>query len=151
MDVTQWVEQKFGAPLLRLHGQIYERTEGRIGHTVPGLAPMLLLHTTGAKSGRPRTNALTYARDGDGYLIVASMGGSDRNPAWYHNLRAHPDAEINVGPKRFAVTSRCVTPDDADYQRMWTIVNKNNGDRYNAYQRKTSRPIPIFELKSAQA
>jgi deazaflavin-dependent oxidoreductase (nitroreductase family) len=107
---------------------------------------MLLLHTVGAKTGQPRTNSLTYARDGDGYLIVASMGGSDRNPAWYHNLRAHPDAEINVGPKRFGVTARRVTPEDSDYQRMWELVNKNNADRYKAYQRKTSRPIPIFEL-----
>ncbi|HZQ33571.1 MAG TPA: nitroreductase family deazaflavin-dependent oxidoreductase [Mycobacterium sp.] len=148
MNVSEWVEQNLAGPMLRLHNEIYQRTDGRIGHKVPGLAPMLLLHSTGAKSGQPRTNSLTYARDGDAYLIVASMGGSDRNPAWYHNLRAHPDVEINVGPKRFAVTARLVTPDDADYQRMWQLVNKNNADRYNAYQRKTSRPIPIFELKA---
>jgi F420H(2)-dependent quinone reductase len=134
--------------LLRLHNTIYQGTGGRVGHHFPGMPPALLLHTTGAKTGRPRTNSLTYSRDGDAYLIVASMAGSDRNPAWYHNLKAHPEAEINVGPKRFGVRARLVTPDDPDYRRMWRQVNENNADRYDAYQSKTSRPIPIFELKA---
>jgi deazaflavin-dependent oxidoreductase (nitroreductase family) len=114
------------------------------------MPPSLLLHTTGAKTGQPRTNSLTYAGDGDAYLIVASNSGSDRYPGWYHNLRAHPDAEINVGPRRFPVTARLVTPDDSDYQRMWQLVNNNNADRYSRYQHKTSRPIPIFELKATR-
>ena len=150
MDVSQWLEQNVGGQLLRLHNKIYQGTGGRVGHKFPGMPPSLLLHTTGAKTGQPRTNSLTYSRDGDAYLIVASMGGSDRHPAWYHNLRAHPDAEINVGPRRFPVTARLVTPDDSDYQRMWQLVNNNNADRYIAYQRKTSRPIPIFELKATR-
>ena len=150
MDVSQWLEHNLGGQLLRLHNKIYQGTGGRVGHKFPGMPPSLLLHTTGAKTGQPRTNSLTYSRDGDAYLIVASMGGSDRNPAWYHNLRAHPDAEINVGPRRFPVTARLVTPDDSDYQRMWQLVNNNNADRYIAYQRKTSRPIPIFELKATR-
>ena len=150
MDVSQWLEHNLGGQLLRLHNKIYQGTDGRVGHKFPGMPPSLLLHTTGAKTGQPRTNSLTYSRDGDAYLIVASMGGSDRNPAWYHNLRAHPDAEINVGPRRFPVTARLVTPDDSDYQRMWQLVNNNNADRYRAYQRKTSRPIPIFELKATR-
>ena len=150
MDVSQWLEHNLGGQLLRLHNKIYQGTDGRVGHKLPGMPPSLLLHTTGAKTGQPRTNSLTYSRDGDAYLIVASMGGSDRNPAWYHNLRAHPDAEINVGPRRFPVTARLVTPDDSDYQRMWQLVNNNNADRYIAYQRKTSRPIPIFELKATR-
>ncbi len=148
MDISQWAEKNVGAPLLRLHDRLYQKTEGRIGHKFPGGPPSLLLHTTGAKTGQPRTNSLSYARDGDAYLIVASNGGSDRYPGWYHNLRAQPNAEINVGPTRFAVIWRQVTPDDSDYQRMWQIVNKNNGNRYNGYQRRTSRPIPIFELKA---
>lgn len=148
MDVREWVENQVGGQLLRIHNKIYQGTDGRIGHKLPGMPPSLLLHTTGAKTGQPRTNSLTYARDGDAYLIVASMGGSDRNPAWYHNLKAQSDAEINVGPRRFGVRARLVTPDDSDYQRMWLLVNENNADRYNAYQRKTSRPIPIFELKA---
>lgn len=139
-------EQLVGVPLLRLHDMIYQKTNGRIGHRIPGAPPCLLLHTVGAKTGQPRTTSLTYARDGDSYLIVASNGGEERYPGWYHNLRKRPDCEINVGPKRSAVTARRVTRDDADYPRMWQLVNKNNADRYNGYQSRTSRPIPIFVL-----
>jgi deazaflavin-dependent oxidoreductase (nitroreductase family) len=115
MDVREWVEKEVGGRILSLHDRIYQKTEGRIGHKIPGVPPSLLLHTTGAKTGQPRTNSLTYARDGDAYLIVASNGGSDRHPGWYHNLRARPEAEINVGPKRFSVSWRQVTPADSDY------------------------------------
>ncbi|MCV7440858.1 nitroreductase family deazaflavin-dependent oxidoreductase [Mycobacterium paraense] len=141
------VEQFVLIPFLRLHDTIYRKTDGRIGHRIPGMPPSLLLHTTGAKTGRPRTTTLTYAKDGDSYLIVASKGGDDRNPAWYHNLRKSPDCEISAGPRRIAVTARQVGPDDPDYARLWDIVNKNNGNRYNGYQSRTTRPIPIFVLK----
>lgn len=139
-------EQFVGVPMLRLHDKIYQGTNGRIGHKMPGVPPSLLLHTVGAKTGQPRTTSLTYARDGDSYLIVASKGGDERNPGWYHNLRKHPDCEINVGPKRFAVTARNVGPDDADYARLWQLVNKNNANRYDGYQQRTTRPIPVFAL-----
>jgi F420H(2)-dependent quinone reductase len=132
--------------MLPIHDAIYQKTGGWIGHWVPGMPPSLLLHTVGAKTGQPRTSTLSYARDGDSYLIVASNAGSDRYPAWYHNLRKHPECEINIGPKRFAVTARRVTPEDADYPRLWQLANKNNANRYNGYQRQTSRPIPIFAL-----
>lgn len=146
MDVSRWVEQQVGPQLLRLHDAIYQRTNGRIGHRVPGVPPMLLLHTTGAKTGKPRTTSLSYARDGDSYLVVASKGGDPRSPGWYHNLKANPNVEINVGPKRFGVTARPVTPDDPDYARLWQIVNKNNANRYEAYQSRTPRPIPVIVL-----
>ncbi len=131
---------------LRVHDMVYQRTNGRIGHRLPGAPPSLLLHTVGAKTGQPRTTSLSYAKDGDGYLIVASKGGDPRSPGWYHNLKANPNAEINVGPKRFGVAARAVLPDDPDYSRLWQIVNKNNADRYTEYQRKTSRPIPVIIL-----
>jgi deazaflavin-dependent oxidoreductase (nitroreductase family) len=111
--------------------------------------PSLLLHTVGAKTGTARTTSLSYARDGGNYLIVASKGGYPKAPGWYHNLKAHPSVEINVGPKRFGVTAKPVLPDDPDYARLWQIVNKNNSNRYVAYQKKTSRPIPVVVLKPA--
>jgi F420H(2)-dependent quinone reductase len=135
--------------MLPIHDAIYQKTGGWIGHRVPGMPPSLLLHTVGAKTGQPRTSTPSYARDGDSYLIVASNAGSDRYPAWYHNLRKHPECEINIGPKRFAVTARRITPEDADYPRLWQLANKNNANRYNGYQRKTSRPIPIFALTAS--
>ena len=67
--------------MLPIHDAIYQKTDGWIGHWVPGMPPSLLLHTVGAKTGQPRTSTLTYARDGDSYLIVASNAGSDRYPA----------------------------------------------------------------------
>jgi F420H(2)-dependent quinone reductase len=140
------LEQYVLAPMLRLHDTIYRKTDGRIGHQVPGMPPSLLLHTTGAKTGKQRTSTLTYAKDGDAYLVVASYGGSDKYPAWYHNLTKQPEVEINVGPKRFPVTARKVTADDADFTRLWEIVNKNNANRYSSYQGRTARQIPIFAL-----
>ena len=138
--------EQLGLRILALHDMIYQKTGGWIGHRVPGAPPSLLLHTVGAKTGQPRTTSLTYARDGDSYLIVASNAGAERYPGWYHNLRKHPDCEINIGPKRFAVTAQRITPDDADYQRLWQLVNKNNANRYKGYQSKTSRPMMIFAL-----
>ncbi|QUR68499.1 nitroreductase family deazaflavin-dependent oxidoreductase [Mycobacterium spongiae] len=139
-------EKLVGVPILRLHDKIYRKTQGRIGHRIPGGPPSLLLHTVGAKTGAARTTSLSYAIDGDSYLIVASNGGDERYPGWYHNLRKRPECEINVGPKRFAVTARRVTPDDADYAKMWQLVNENNSNRYSSYQSRTARPIPIFVL-----
>jgi F420H(2)-dependent quinone reductase len=146
MDVSRWLEQRVGMPLLNLHDRIYKSTNGRIGHRIPGAPPSLLLHTVGAKTGQQRTTSLTYARDGDSYLIVASKGGDPRAPGWYHNLRAKPEVEINVGPQRLPVTARPVLPDDPEYVRLWEIVNKNNANRYKNYQTRTSRPIPVITL-----
>ena len=146
MDIAQIIEQRIGVPLLRLHDAIYQGTNGRIGHRIPGGPPSLLLHTTGAKSGLPRTNSLSYARDGDDYLVVASKGGDPKAPGWYHNLTANPKVEINVGPKRFGATALPVLPGDPDYARLWQMVNKNNARRYENYQQRTSRPIPVIRL-----
>ena len=131
---------------LRVHDTLYQRTNGWIGHRIPGAPPSLLLHTVGAKTGAARVNALSYAKDGDDYLVVASKGGDPKAPGWYHNLKANPRVEINVGPKRFAVNAVPVLPADPDYARLWQIVNKNNGDRDTAYQAKTTRPIPVIRL-----
>lgn len=108
--------------------------------------PTLLLRTTGRRSGARRTNALVYARDRDNYLVVASNGGADRPPAWLHNLRAQPDVEIQIGRERRRATARVVEPSDPGYERLWKLVNDNNHDRYTAYQKKTTRPIPVIAI-----
>ena len=127
---------------------LYQRTDGRVGHRMLGV-PCLLLRTVGAKSGEPRVHSLTYARDGDACLVVASNGGAPRYPAWYHNLRADPAAEIQVARKRQRVTARFVTPGNADYERLWSIVNEHNRNRYRGYQKLTDRPIPVVVLSPA--
>jgi len=139
-------EKYLGLPLLKMHDRIYQKTEGRIGHQFPGVPPSLLLHTVGAKTGLARTTSLTYAKDGDAYLVVASKGGEPTAPGWYFNLKAKPDIEINVGTKRIPVTARVVGKDDPDYARLWQVVNKNNANRYAGYQKRTTRPIPVVAL-----
>ena len=134
---------------VRVHDAVYQGSKGWVGHRIPGAPNSLLLHTVGAKTGLPRTHSLSYARDGADYLVVASNGGDRRSPAWYHNLKANPRLQINVGRRRFEVTAVPVLPDDPDYARLWRIVNENNANRYDAYQAKTSRPIPVIRLVPA--
>lgn len=145
MSMPLW-EKYLGLPLLKMHDRIYQKTEGRIGHQFPGVPPSLLLHTVGAKTGLARTTSLTYAKDGDAYLVVASKGGEPTAPGWYFNLKANPEIEINLGTKRIPVTARVVGRDDPDYGRLWQVVNKNNANRYAGYQKRTTRPIPVVAL-----
>jgi F420H(2)-dependent quinone reductase len=134
--------------VLRVHEQIYKRTDGRIGHGLIGV-PTLLLRTTGRRTGAKRVNALVYARDGDRYLIVPSNGGADRPPGWLHNLKANPSVEIQIGRQRRAGTAEVIESSDPSYERLWSIVNANNKDRYTAYQRKTSRSIPVVAITAS--
>ena len=133
---------------LRFHAAVYKGTDGRIGHNMIGV-PTLMLRTTGRRSGAQRTNSLVYARDGDDYVVVASMGGADRNPAWLHNLRAKPEVEIQIGRKRQPARARELGPSDPDYARLWKVANDGNRGRYDEYQTKTSRSIPVVVLTPA--
>jgi deazaflavin-dependent oxidoreductase (nitroreductase family) len=134
-----------GIRLLKVHQWVYERSGGRVGHRL-GPTRNLLLRTVGARSGLPRTTALTYSRDGGDYIVVASMGGAPRSPGWYHNLRARPEAEIQIGTRRLPVTARAVLPGDPDRDRLWRLADRNNGGRYSQYQKATTRPIPVVAL-----
>src|ERR1022692_1687477 len=134
--------QTVGMDLLSLHQRLYERTDGRVGHRLIGV-PSLLLRTTGRRTGGIRTSALVYARDGGDYVLVPSNGGADRPPGWLFNIEAKPDVEIQVGRTRSAATARVVSAGDAGYPRLWKLVNDRNHGRYDGYQAKTSRKIPL--------
>jgi F420H(2)-dependent quinone reductase len=136
--------------LLKLHAELYKRTDGRVGHRMVGVAT-LLLRSTGRRSGAVRTNALVYARDGADYLLVASKGGADSPPAWLHNVRAKPEVEIQIGRERQPGVARVVEASDPDYQRLWKLVNDNNKDRFAGYQQNTSRPIPVVAVTPSGA
>lgn len=134
--------------VLKLHQQLYERSDGRVGHRMVGV-PTLLLRSTGRRSGAQRCNALVYAADGADYVLVASNGGSDRGPGWLFNVRAKPEVEIQIGRTRSPGVVRTLEPGDEDYERLWRLVNDNNHGRYDAYQQGTSRPIPLVVVSPA--
>jgi F420H(2)-dependent quinone reductase len=133
--------------LLSLHQRLYERTDGRLGHRTIGV-PSLLLRTTGRKSGQPRSAALVYARDGQDYVLVASNGGSDQAPGWLFNVEATPAVEIQVARSRMAATARVVRAGDESYPRLWKLVNDRNHGRYERYQVKTDRKIPLVVIRA---
>ena len=134
-----------GLWLLHVHQAIYELSGGRVGHGMLGV-PCLLLRTTGRRTGKRRTSALVYARDGDDYVVVASLGGSDRPPAWLHNVRAEPHVGVQVGRRRFPATAGVVERGEDGYARLWRLVNEENRGRYDRYQARTRRPIPLVRL-----
>lgn len=107
-------------------------------------APLLLLTTRGAKSGTERTMPLAYTRDGDRYVIVASKGGAPTNPGWFHNLRAHPEVTVEVGPEQFRARATVV---DADERRRLFDRHAARLPAFADYERKTSRRIPVVVLE----
>jgi F420H(2)-dependent quinone reductase len=135
---------------LRLHQAVYERTDGRLGHRLIGV-PSLILRTTGRRTGKTRVAVLVYGSDAGRYVVVASNGGQDQPPAWLHNVRANPEVSIQVGRRRGAGRARIVEADDADYPRLWRLVNEVNHGRYDGYQELTTRPIALVLLTPAAA
>lgn len=126
------------------HVERYRATDGEEGHDWLEGSKTLLLTTTGRKSGAPRTNPLIYAPHGDGYLVVASKGGSDAPPAWYLNLSENPEVEVQVKDDRFKARARTATA--GEKPEMWeTMVNE--WQHYDAYQANTSREIPVVVLE----
>ena len=126
------------------HVRSYRETGGELGHDWKEGSSTLLLTTKGSKSGQPRTTPLIYGRSGDDYLVVASKGGSDEPPAWYRNLQAHPEAELQVLADTFPVRARDATPEEKP--AMWREMT-SHWPPYDDYQRKTEREIPVVVLE----
>jgi F420H(2)-dependent quinone reductase len=134
-------------PLLRhltgAHVALYRRSGGRLGHRPPGLPQMLLLDHVGARSGVRRTSPLVYARAGEDYVLVASKGGYPRHPAWFHNLRAHPDTTIQVGRRTIPVHARVASEEERE--RLWSrCLAVYRG--FGGYQARAGRTIPLVIL-----
>jgi deazaflavin-dependent oxidoreductase (nitroreductase family) len=126
------------------HIRRYVESDGANGHEWrPGVFT-LLLTTRGRRSGRLRRTALIYGRDGDRYVVVGSVGGSARHPAWYLNLTEHPEVEVQVGPERFRATARTATSEEKP--RLWDMMT-SIWPAYEGYQRKTRRDIPVVLLE----
>jgi deazaflavin-dependent oxidoreductase (nitroreductase family) len=115
---------------------------GVVGGMFAG-APMILLTTTGAKSGQRRTTPLVYLPDDDRFIIIASKGGAPAHPAWYHNLVAHPETTVEVGTETIPVTAVVVTGEERDrlYAKQAALR-----PAFAEYQAKTTRRIPVVAL-----
>lgn len=139
-------EENYTAPDLLLlgdeHVRRYQETDGEVGYLWNG-APTLLLSTTGRKTGQRRTTPLICARDGEDYLVVASMGGAPNHPAWYLNLTANPEVEIQDRAER--MTAVASTASGADKPRLWKLVT-DVWPNYDVYQSRTERNIPVVVL-----
>ena len=116
---------------------------GKVGGPFEG-APLLLLTTTGARSGQRRTTPLVYLPDGERMLIFASKAGAPTNPDWYHNLVAHPQTTVEVGNETLNVTATVVTGEERD--RIYNEQAKLNPG-FAEYQAKTTRKIPVIALE----
>lgn len=129
-----------------VHRLLVGLTRGRAGHEFGGM-PVVELTTIGRKSGKPRTVLLTSPlRDGDGYVVVASRGGDDQHPAWFLNLRDHPDVEVAIkGGERRPMRARIVSPEDR--ATMWPQI-AGRYRNYAGYQKRTEREIPLVVLES---
>jgi deazaflavin-dependent oxidoreductase (nitroreductase family) len=127
----------------REHVDRYVATNGEEGYVWRNGAPILILTTTGRKSGALRSNALIFGRHVDDYLVVGSKGGAPAPPAWYVNLVANPDVHVQVKGDRFAAHARTATADEKP--ELWKIVTAVWPD-YDQYQQRTDREIPVVIL-----
>jgi len=128
---------------------MYRVTGGRVGHRIPGHRPMLLLAHVGARSGERRISGLTYMPYDGGYVVVGSYGGGPRSPGWVYNLRAFPDAEVQVGPEKIKVRAREAS--EGERQRVWAQAVRYH-PVWGRFQQGTARAFPIVILtpRSAQ-
>lgn len=120
----------------------FRANEGKVGGRFANTS-LLLLHTTGAKSGQKRVNPVAYTTDGDRLVIIASKGGAPTNPDWYYNLVANPEARVEVGTEAFAVEAM-VTEEPERTQLYNQMADKYPG--FAEYERKTERVIPVVTL-----
>ena len=125
----------------------FRDNEGKVGGMFEG-TPLLLLHTTGAKSGAERINPLAYRKDGDALVVFASKGGAPTNPDWFHNVRANPKVSVEVGTDTREMVARVADADER--HRLWEAQKAENPN-FAAYEAKTDRQIPVVILDPVSA
>ena len=128
------------------HVRRYRETGGEVGHDWEG-TQTLILTTTGRRSGRQRQHPLIYGRHGNDFLVVASKGGAPRHPAWYLNLVADPDVEIQVRDERIRAHARTASREEKP--ELWSLMTKE-WPAYDSYQENTEREIPVVVLEPVE-
>jgi deazaflavin-dependent oxidoreductase (nitroreductase family) len=123
----------------------YRVSRGRLGGKMEK-APVCILHTVGRKSGKRRETPLLYLADGERVVLVASAGGRETSPAWYHNLRAMDAAEVEILGRRTTMTPRVASAEER--AELWPRLNEIYSD-YEAYQARTEREIPVIVMSPA--
>jgi len=126
----------------KLNVPMYRLSRGRIGGRI-GEAPVLLLTTTGRRSGQQRTAPVVYLAEGERYVVIGSNAGNDKVPAWALNLKAKPEAEIEVGPRRIAVRARVAEGEER--AELWRKSNEQYAG-FDDYASRTGRDIALFVL-----
>ncbi|MCB0112196.1 MAG: nitroreductase family deazaflavin-dependent oxidoreductase [Caldilineaceae bacterium] len=129
-----------------LHVALYRISGGKLASEIANL-PILLITTTGRKSGKPHTNPVVYLKEGQDFLVAASVGGMDWHPSWYFNLKELPQAKIKVGNQTFAVQATITSGDERDrlYEKFKAASNN-----FAKYEKNTSRVIPVIRLTPTQ-
>jgi deazaflavin-dependent oxidoreductase (nitroreductase family) len=128
------------------HAGVYRATGGKLFGRM-GKSPILLLNTVGRKTGRKRTTPLLYVMDGEDFVIITSKGGAATHPAWYLNLRANPDATVEIGDREVQVEAGVADPEEK--ARLWEKMVEMY-PTYDDYQRKTEREIPLLVLRPVE-
>lgn len=129
--------------VVALHRAVYRASRGKLGGRY-GEAPMLLLTTTGQRSGKARTQPLLYLREGDALAVIASAGGQPSHPAWFHNLLANPTVSVQIGAEHTAMRARVATPEERVV--IWPKAVAAYAS-YGTYQARTTREIPVVLLE----
>jgi deazaflavin-dependent oxidoreductase (nitroreductase family) len=121
----------------------FRANDGKVGGPFEG-APLLLLHTTGAKTGREHVTPMMYRPVDGGYAVFASKAGAPTNPDWYHNLVANPNVQAEIGTQTLRLTARVA--DNAEREPIWSAQKRENPG-FQEYEEKTSRQIPVVILE----
>ncbi len=128
---------------MRFYVFLYRLTGGKLGGRVQGLG-VLLLTTTGRKTGKERVTPLGYFQEDGCYVITASYAGNDSNPAWFYNLKSHPQVEIQIGNRKLTASAEIADP--ALREHLWARLVQLS-PAYGAYEKRTSRQIPMVLLR----
>jgi len=136
---------EFQKAVTRGHRLVLQSPIGPLLSATP-MGRFLVLHTTGRRSGQPRQTPLSYTKDSEAFVVIASDGGAAHDPDWYLNLKDHPDAEVEIGGHRRSVRAETVSGTERD--RLWRQALESFGG-YAGYQARTDREIPVVRLTPA--